>query len=183
MHAAPQRGGPRLERGTDHRHRLVGLGDLGDDERLPGQRRRAGSGRAGGPGEQVRPRRDASAAENALPLVDAYPVGYPDGPGRAQAIDVWRARVPYYRHGATPCAGVLVGLLRPAGRHHPVTQSAQRPEAHSAAPAAERPKLASMNGKSVRMSPAKTSCISTRLWNDAERGWQLVIRPPAIVTS
>ena len=29
-----------------------------------------------------------------------------------------------------------------------------------------------MNGKSVRMSPAKTSCISTRLWNEAERGWQ-----------
>ena len=27
-----------------------------------------------------------------------------------------------------------------------------------------------MNGKSVKMSPAKTSCMSTRLWNEADLG-------------
>ena len=35
-----------------------------------------------------------------------------------------------------------------------------------------------MNGKSVRMSPAKTSCISTRLWKEADRDRQRRMRPP-----
>ena len=39
-------------------------------------------------------------------------------------------------------------------------------------PAMDNPKLASLNGKSVRMSPTKVDGNSTRLWKDAERGAQ-----------
>ncbi len=109
------------------------------------------------------------------------PVGR-DGAGRAQrpSRSAEPARVGRRRGDAAgPAPGVGVGVRPggPAGGDHAVAQAAQHPDAHSATPATDRPKLASMNGKSVRMSPANTSCISTRLWNDADRGWHPAIRP------
>src|SRR5205823_15013181 len=113
------------------------------------------------------------------PLVDP-PGG--DGSGRAErrVERVGRAQRP---GRAAPVVGIGIGPTRPAAGDDAVAQAAQHPDAHRDTPATDRPKLASMNGKSVRMSPANTSCISTRLWKDADLGWQRAIRPPASSTS
>src|SRR5580692_8375232 len=196
VHAAAQRGGAGGEGGPGGGDGIAGLGGIGHDEGRPDERGRGWAGRAGRPGEQVGTRLNAATAQDAAALVDADAVGDRNGPGRAQPRDaradvgaLARVRAGDRAGGragggrAAPGFGVVVGAARPGGGHDAVAEAAQGPDAHSAAPATERPKLASMNGKSVRMSPAKTSCISTRLWNEAERGWQRAIAPPATVTS
>ena len=183
VHAAAQRRGPRGQRGADRRHRLVGLGDLRDDQRLPGRappRRVRSRPRTRRTGPAARPRSARTGCTAPGRRAPGRPAAR-DRPGRAQRRRRPAASAPPRQHRRpgrarsrrTRRAAAASGSSPPRR----AARAAPRWLIYSAAPAAERPKLASMNGKSVRMSPAKTSCISTRLWNDAERGWQRVIRP------
>ena len=174
VHGAAQRGGPLPQPGPGRLDRLVGLREARGRRALRAAARprpdrwRPGTRRTG---RAARPRTGRTGC-----TVPGRPPCGGDGSGRAERR-VDRVRRTQRPDRTAPAVGVGIGAAGPAGGDHAVAQPAQHPDTHRATPATDRPKLASMNGKSVRMSPVNTSCISTRLWNEADLGWQRTIRP------
>ena len=138
------------------------------------------------PAEGVRAGGHAAAALHAAALIqpDLAAGTGADRAGRAQGRQVPAGVGQRGQQGGRAAGGgrAVVGARGPAGGQHAVAQAPQSPR-HRAAPATDRPKLASMNGKSVRMSPANTSCIRTRLWKEADRARQRLMRPRSRRTS
>ena len=155
----------------------------GNDQLRPAQLPGLAAGR---PRKQVGASRDARAAQDAAPPVhrDLTAVRA-DCAGRADRREIaagLRARVADGDRAAEP-VGVRVGAAGVSAGHDAVAQPAGYPCHYDATPAIDRPKLASMNGKSVKMSPANTAWNSCRLWNDAERGFTRRNRPSCTSTT
>ena len=91
--------------------------------------------------------------------------------------DAWRTLT-----AAAPVGPVVVGPLRVGRGQDAVAQATGDPGHQLATPAMERPKLASMKAKSVKMSPPKASGKRLRLWNEADRGLTRRSRPPSVST-
>ncbi len=137
--------------------------------------------------EQVRARRHAPTAQDALAPVEHHtPTGaLVDRSRRAQLV----GRMPQARphlwpdsDGTSPVGSVTVRTSRVGAGQHAVTQTSGHPGHQPATPAMERPKLASIKAKSVKMSPPKASGNKLRLWNDAERGLTRLRRPASTST-
>ena len=191
VHRAAQCPGPARELAGHRGQRGRGLHPA-DDQPVAGQL--PSRARPGRPAEHVGPRGHAPAAQDAAALVDPDSAGcvLADRASRAQSgpASARRRRSPARlstvagpRVAAAYSSGragqrVVSTPLRSPRRAHIYASPSTRPPRLT-----ESPKLASMNGKSVRMSPANTSCISTRLWNDADLDRHRVIRPSSIRTS